>query len=289
LVGVTSGGGLVAGGPELATRPLLPDGWGGVGTPFFDPSGGTVAIASGSGLWAVDVATGRARIVRAAPTGSAPPVIAGWSRDGTWIGFWRDVGGATPSNPVQAALEVVRASGGSAREIEPRMTAAAGSLSWCERELVLVGGQDAAAPSGRLLDSAPPAWSTTELSQRIPSPVDATWPACASQKRLVAVSIDLGSAAQGPAIWLIQPHGFTGPATIPGVGFSDEAAQWSADGRLLLFVRRSLTTGDGMLFVLAVGQDGRPGALTGPLGDLGSDASSPWTERFSWYGGEVAP
>src|SRR5262249_21700371 len=68
LVGVTAGGGVVSGGPGIDTARLLPDGWGALGTPAFNPSGRAVAIASqgGSpGVWILDVQSAHAtQVVR---------------------------------------------------------------------------------------------------------------------------------------------------------------------------------------------------------------------------------
>ncbi len=305
LVGVTANGGVRSGDPELAAKRLLPDGWGALGVPAFNPTGRAVAIASGggssgsaaagrAGVWTLDVESGRAiQLVRAANGEQTAPMIAGWSLDGRSIFFWPGAAHSTPATPTQTSIDVVRASGGEPTEVVARMSAAADFLSWCDREVVLVGGAEGSAPGGQLLDAAYPTWLTAQLSLRIPSAADARWPACALHKKLVAASLAQGSGGVAPAsrsrvIWLLQPRGFTGPVTTPGPGFSDEAPRWSPDGRFLLFVRRSLISGEGMIYVLPVGEDGSPdGSLIGPLATLGSDPSSTWTERLSWYGAQA--
>jgi hypothetical protein len=105
------------------------------------------------------------------------------------------------------------------------------------------------------------------------------------------MAADSGTSGSHPlsrALWIIEPKGFTGAATDPGTGSTDEGAQWSRDSRLILFVRRSLDTGDGRLYLLPVSTDGRPAAgLRGPLADLGSypgqNGSPPWSDGVAWF------
>lgn len=304
LVGATSSGGVIAGGPGLPVRELLPPGWGESGViPVIDPSGRFVAVsrvrvasgglpAAGS-LWIVDLSDGDARALRWSK--GALPIVAGWSPDGRWVLWWNDeqFSGSVAADGI--ALRATSVDRATMRAIAPRVLVYPDFLSWCGGRLVVAaGGFRDVRSDKRLIAASPPSWRASELS-RDPS-LSWIWPACSPGGRWVAATA--GAPPPPPyrfgrerrTIWLVALDGSERRQLLGASTYANELARWSSDGRSILFVHRSLgPQRRAYLFLATI--DPASGTLlrtNGPVAALGRSAFFyygyyPWSSRTDWY------
>ncbi len=286
LAGATAHGGVVVARPGGPPRRLLPDGWGAGGIAFA-PDGRRLAVTRFKDVWAVDLASGRARLVYRTPRGQvAPPELAGWSPDGRWILFWSDIQNSASLAADGLPLKAVRASGGPVRLVLDSLVAS-DFLTWCGPRLVAAAGGDRVTTVGKsIVSTAPPAWRATPLSRdRTRSWVS---PSCARDGAKIA-------AAAGPAgdlrrfgeerrgIWLLSPRR---RLTTAPMGTSDETPRWSRDGGWILFVRSSVVTENANArgtLELARASGGRPQAVGArPVTGWNYYGHYSWADALDW-------
>ncbi|MGH2914517.1 MAG: hypothetical protein ACRDMX_05970 [Solirubrobacteraceae bacterium] len=196
-------------------------------------------------LRTVDVATGER--VAALRSATEPVEFAGWSPDGRWLLYWPDELCSASIAADGMPLDAVAAAGGG-RPIRAvgHMLLFPDYLSWCGQRLIAAAGSSRETQLGsRLVVTGPPTWRqrTIEPAGKL------SWvsPACSPSGDLVAAAA--GPSSQNPgfgrqhrSIWLLAPDGsglrqLTAP---PKSDLSDEAPQFSSDGRWILFVRSRL-------------------------------------------------
>jgi dipeptidyl aminopeptidase/acylaminoacyl peptidase len=250
-------------------------------TPLRSAEGRFVASvrASGSGrssrqtIWVTDLRTQRSHAVtseteyytRIGPGDTPGPIVPlGWSTDDRWIFFTIDPGGSGSIAADGLDLRVVAAAGGAVSKLGI-MLADSDYLRWCGGELAFVGGADRVATHAkRLLAARPPEWRPRPLWNDRSRSFGSI--ACAPNQRSVAVLSQHSSddANFFSTRWQLWQVGLDGSHTLldaPPPGFADESAQWSRDGRSLLFVRERNGYGRLMLH--------RAGHVVGPFANLG--------------------
>jgi hypothetical protein len=305
LIGITSGGGVIGGGPEMASKRLQPEGWGATGSPVVDPTGHLAAMAREAsqpdspdgGLWVIEAANGDTREVYRVPSGRVGrPVVAGWGTDEEWVLFWPDAQASSSLAADGMPLVAVPTQGGDPIQVAPTMLLHRDFIAPCNGMFVIAtGGGREAALGKHLFTATQPDWVTSPLASSPDQTQSAIWPACTKNGELVAASVGPSSENAGNQLglrWTIEIFRTAGQqsaqAPDPGAQFSDEAPRWSNDGRYILFVRRAIGSERGALYLLGFG----PGLeasnqATGPIADLGSYPTYygyfPWSDGFDWY------
>jgi hypothetical protein len=302
LVGITAGGGVVGGGPEIATKILQQDGWGATGSPVVDPSGHLVAIAREApgphrGLWVVNAANGDTRQAYGVPADQVGSVVvAGWGTDEHWVLFWPQAQSSSSLAAYGMPLEAVSSDGGDPIQVVPEMLLHRDFLARCAGQFVIsAGGGREAALGKQLFTGTQPDWNAAPLSSSMDPTQSAIWPACTKDGDLVAASVGPSQGNAGNQLgsrWTIRIFKTAGLQSVqapdPGSRSSDEAPRWSNDGRYILFVRRAVGSEEGTLYLLRFG----PGLqvtsqATGPIAHLGAYPAYygyfPWSDGFDWY------
>jgi len=289
LAGVTSGGGVVLGGPTSARRILLPDGTG-AGHVAFSPDGRRLAVdVGGDRVEVVDVADGAATTVyRVSPGISAPPQVAGWSPDGRWVLFWSRFPGKA-AIPLNAAP----AGGGSWVNVFDPVLPYADFLTWCGTQLALSGGAEQVPSAGnQILLTGPPAWRFHNLSADFLR--SWIWPACSPDGRWVASTATPNRAETPPgygvrSLWLLSTDGKGRARLTDASDAAYEAPRWSGNGRFLLIVRRGLQPNSpGVLLLIPIDpSSGKARRALGPIVRLGpapgERGHGDWSEMSDWY------
>ncbi len=289
LAGTTRAGSVVLGGPGRAARTLLPEGTR-AGHVVFSPSGRSLALdARGDRVEVVDVASGSATtIYRVTPGTTAPPEVTGWSPDGRWVLFFSRFPGraAVPLNAAPAG-------GGPWVNVFDPVLPYGDFLSWCGDKLVLSGGGKRRASEGnQILTSAPPRWRFQNLS--IDFSRSWIWPACSPNGRWIATTA-MPSAPENPpgagarSLWLLATDGRGRVRLTGAMHAAYELPRWSANGRLLLVVRRPVKpSAPGVLLLIPVDpSSGKPGKPVGPIATLGPSPGrsghGDWSGMTDWY------
>lgn len=289
LAGVTSGGGVVLGGPAAARRVLLPDGTG-AGHVAFSPDGRSLAVdVSGDRVQVVDVADGVATTVyRLSPGTNAPPRVAGWSPGGRWVLFWSRFPG-----DAGVPLNTAPAGGGSWVNVFDPVLPYGDFLTWCGQHLALSGGGEQVPSAGnQILVSGPPQWSFRNLSADFSR--SWIWPACSPDGRWVVATatpnrpeIPPGSGVR--SLWLLSTDGKRRARLTDAANAAYEVPRWSADGRFLLVVRRGIEpNSSGVLMLIPIDpSSANAGRAVGPVARIGPAPGelghSNWSDVSDWY------
>jgi hypothetical protein len=289
LAVVTRRGGVNAAWAGGQLRTLLPAGWGAGGV-VFSPDGQRVAVSRTAGhheeIWLVDLATGsRQELFREPPREGAPLLLQGFSPDGHWLLFWKDMFASASLLADGVPLYALPVAGGTPRLITRNELLYSGFLTWCGNRLVYVldhGGRWVAT-------AAPPAWSSQVL---LPAAGSTSWTSFGcrpgeSGQLVVAAgpsSEDTPFGHEHRSLWLVDgTRAELLKATTPAPGATDEWPSWSADGRWLLFVRTKSLGGHGELYALNVSR----GRLLGPIASVGHAGNYyghyGWASQLSWH------
>src|SRR5439155_19744327 len=111
------------------------------------------------------------------------PTIAGWSPDGKWVLFWDLADGKR-----QAPLDAAPVSGSGYHNVFDPVLPHEDFMTWCGKTLYVSGGGGEFPSQGQqLLVSAPPQWSTRNLSGDFRS--SWIWPSCSPDGRWIAVTL----------------------------------------------------------------------------------------------------
>jgi len=247
-------------------------------------------IPPGFALDTVTVRTGAAHV--AASSKNDLSTFAGWSPDGRWLLYWaRSMCSASLSAdgwplaaaPVSGAHAPVRA--------VSHMLLFPDYLTWCGGRLIA-----ASTPSretqlkSKLVATGPPDWHQRTIAPG--TPLSWVSPTCAPSGSLLGAaagrsSTNAGFGFQHRSVYLLWPggHVLRRLTTPPGANRSDEAPQFSRDGRWVLFVRTLIVavgttnfSGDTLELVPAA----RSGpAVTIPITSFTSNDFS-FYDHFSW-------
>lgn len=289
LAGVTPGGGVVLGGPAASSRVLLPDGTGAEHVAM-SPDGRRLAVdVGGNRVEVVGIPGGRAlTIYRVSPGTKAPPEVAGWSPDGRWVLFFSRFAGKA-GIPLNAAP----AGGGDWVNVFDPVLPYQDFLSWCGKDLALAGGAVKEPSVGnQILITGPPAWRFHDLSADFSR--SWIWPACSPNGRWVAATAGPSRPQTPPgrgarALWLLSTDGARRKRLSGAAKAAYELPRWSADGRFLLVVRRSVEpTSPGVLLLIPIDpSSGEARKPVGPLARLGpapgQQGHGDWSEMSDWY------
>jgi Tol biopolymer transport system component len=284
LAGVTTDGGVVVGGPDQPTRPLLGKG---ASDLAFAGDGTQVAVARSRAVAIAPVSGGRAEKLLET-SGPVSPAAAGWSRDGRWVLFWA----LTPGGhgvPLNAAPVV----GGGYTNVFDPVLPYADFLSWCGQAVVVSGGGERFPSEGQqILISEPPGWTTRNLSRDFRS----SWvsPACSPDGEWVAASATPNGPERPPgygtsSLWLISRDGEPRVRLAREVHFAYETPRWSSDGRFVMVIRRGLSpTSSGSVQLIRIDRKtGKPVKTIGSIAELGpapgSRGHTDWTAISDWY------
>jgi hypothetical protein len=289
LAGVTETGGVLIAGPGRGANALLP-GDSRVGHLAFSPDGRRLAIDRvGRGIQVLDVATGQARTVFPQPDAVRVPEVAGWSKDGRWILYWRG-----PVGKQGGPLDAVPSSGGPWVNVFDPVLPYRDFLSSCGSRIALSAGAGGEVSTGKqVVLTGPPDWAFHDLTDDFSR--SWFWPACSPDGRWVAVTDTYNqkeSANQtvSRALWLFASDGSSRRLLVPGTNGALELPRWSSDGSVILVVLRSGSrwSSPGSLLLVRVNpKSGRLLKLVGPIGDLGS-APGPgghqlWSAISDWH------
>jgi len=289
LAGVTETGGVLIAGPGRGPIALLPAG-SGAGHVAFSPDGRRLAVDRvRNGIQVLDVAGRKARTVFPQPDAARVPEVAGWSKDGRWILYWRG-----PVGKEGGPLDAVPSSGGPWVNVFDPVLPYRDFLSSCGSRIALSAGAGQEVSMGKqIVLTGPPEWAFHDLTD------DFTrswfWPACSPDGRWVAATDSYNqkeSANQTVprALWLLAADGSSRRLLVPGTNGALEFPRWSSDGTVILVVLRSDSrwSAPGNLFLVRVdpSSGGLP-KLVGPIADLGS-APGPgghqqWSAISDWY------
>jgi dipeptidyl aminopeptidase/acylaminoacyl peptidase len=289
LAGVTARGGVLIAGTEHGATALLPAG-SGVGHLAFSPDGRRLAIdRAGRGIQVLDLASGQARTVFPQADAARVPEVAGWSKDGRWILYWRG-----PVGKEGGPLDAVPASGGPWVNVFDPVLPYRDFLSSCGSRIALSAGAGQEVSTGKqIVLTGPPDWAFHDLTDDFGR--SWFWPACSPDGRWVAATDTYNqkeSANQTVprALWLLAADGSSRRLLVPGTNGALEFPRWSSDGMVILVVLRtgSRWSSPGSLLLVRVNpSSGRLVKLVGPIGDLGS-APGPgghqlWWAISDWY------
>jgi hypothetical protein len=289
LAGVSETGGVLIAGPGRGPIALLPGG-SRVGHLAFSPDGRRLAVdRAGRGLQVLDVATGQARTVFPQPDAALVPEVAGWSKDGRWVLYWRG-----PVEKEGGPLDAVPSSGGPWVNVFDPVLPYRDFLSSCGSRIALSAGAGQEVSTGKqIVLTGPPDWAFHDLTDDFSR--SWFWPACSPDGRWVAATDTYNqkeSANQTVprALWLLAADGSSRRLLVPGTNGALEFPQWSSDGSVILVVLRSGSqwSSPGSLLLVRVNPgSGRLVKLVGPIGDLGS-APGPgghqlWSAISDWH------
>jgi dipeptidyl aminopeptidase/acylaminoacyl peptidase len=290
LLASTASGRVLVGGPDEATRPLLPSGFS-VEELAFDAAGRRLVAEGPRGsLWVVDLATGARRQIwrSSSPTGEVgPPVDVRWSPDGRWILFQTDPYGSGSIAADGLPLWAIRSSGGRTALVEPRVLGGSDFLQACGRRVLISAGFDRYVSARKRIDVAsPPAWRPRTIStDRRHSWYAAT---CSPDGRTVAATVT-ANREEGRfdtaerSIRLLGSHAQLLVGR-PGDKSSDEQPRWSRDGRWILYVHHPAhSQPKAGLYLVNVASGERHGPFGHVDGGLGYYGRHDWNGLAAWY------
>jgi hypothetical protein len=289
LAGVTEMGGVLIAGPGRGSSALLAAG-SGVGHLAFSPDGRLLAVdRAGQGIQVLDVAGGQARTVFPQPDAARVPEMAGWSKDGRWILYWRG-----PVKKEGGPLDAVPSSGGPWVNVFDPVLPYRDFLSSCGSWIALSAGAGQEVSTGKqIVLTGPPDWAFQDLTDDFSR--SWFWPACSPDGRWVAATDTYNQKESANhtvprALWLLASDGSSRRLLVPGTNGAVEFPRWSSDGTVILVVLRSGSrwSSPGSLLLVRVNpSSGRLVSLVGPIADLGS-APGPgghlgWAAISDWY------
>jgi Tol biopolymer transport system component len=166
IAGESRLGAVLVGSPSARTQVVVRSRF---GVQSVDPSGTRLAFSTltGRSLWAVDLASGRRRLLYESPSDAVgPPTNEGWSPDGRWVFFQTDGYSSSSIAADGLPLLAVPARGGRPIRIEQSVLRADLSVRPCGgRSLVVSAGSDRYVSANKQIDIvAPPAWKAANLS-----------------------------------------------------------------------------------------------------------------------------
>jgi hypothetical protein len=294
LAGVTPGGAVVEGRPGGRTIVREPRGWGAESL-VWTPDGSSFAVGRAQ-FHGLPSAKGRQQIVwftsgerpaaiYSTPRGElAPPLLVGFGGGYGHLFFQADIQNSASIAADGLALEPLETARGMVAGVSPavNMLPQPGFFTPCGKHVVIAAGGNRNTTTNKRIvvatfDPANDRFRVRNLSR------DRTraWvsPACSPDRTLVAAaagpdSHDASRIRPRRAIWLLSLDGRTRRRfTRPPSGWSDESPIWSANGKVVLFVRQRL--GRGLLYAA-----GLHGKLNGPLaridGSLVSSGYATW-------------
>ncbi|HEY1563763.1 MAG TPA: hypothetical protein VGF72_03675 [Gaiellaceae bacterium] len=294
---ITKRGGLEVGRAGRPLRRVLPDGWGAWTAVFSQDR--TLAVSRTAGhpayveeIWLVDPATGaRREVFREPRREGAPLLLHGFSPDGHWLLFWKDLDASASILADGVPLLAVPVAGGRPRIVTKAELYFRDFLGWCGGSFVYVtdhGGRTVSRGDGMAV-TAPPTWQSQVI---LPARGQTSWTAfsCGPGGTLAVAAGPTGDdepfGHEHRSIWLV--HGRSArrlSQTIPPPGRSDEWPSWSANGRWLLFVRTRFSGRGwpGSLFAL----DLATRKLVGPIAKVGATENYyghyAWSSQISWH------
>ncbi len=289
LAGVTARGGVLIAGTEHGATALLPAG-SSVGHLAFSPDGRRLAVdRAGQGIQVLDVATGQARTVFRQADAARVPEVAGWSKDGRWILYWRG-----PVGKKGGPLDAVPSPGGPWVNVFEPVLPYRDFLSSCGSRIALSAGAGQEVSTGKqIVLTGPPDWAFHDLTDDFGR--SWFWPACSPDGRWVAATDTYNQKESANqtiprALWLLASDGSSRRLLVPGTNGALEFPRWSSDGTVILVVLRTGNrwSSPGSLLLVRVNPgSGRLVKLVGPIGDLGS-APGPgghqlWSAISDWY------
>jgi hypothetical protein len=289
LAGVTATGGVLVAGPGGGARELLPGG-SKVGHLAFSPDGRSLAVdRAGHGIQVLDVARGKARTVLPQPDASRVPEIAGWSKDGRWILYWRG-----PVGKEGGPLDAVPSSGGPWVNLFDPVLPYRDFLASCGPLIALSAGAGRELSTGKqIVLTGPPDWAFHDLTDDFGR--SWFWPACSPDGRWVAATDTYNQEESANqtlprALWLLASDGSSRRLLVPGTNGALEFPRWSTDGTVILVVLRAgnrWSSPGSLLLVRVNPSSGHLVRLIGPIADIGS-APGPgghqqWSSISDWY------
>jgi hypothetical protein len=315
LAGVTTGGGVVVGGPGTKTRRLLPDGWGATSIAW-SPNGRLLAVSRSlylkvpppyhQEIWLLDLRSAAKRLLLHLPKPEiAPPYLSGFSPDGRWLLAWEDIQNSASLAADGLPLVALPVAGGKPVKVGKGTLVYGDFISWCsgnQLAYVLDNGGREVSGGDRINFAGPaPRWPTvTPADPGTGARLSFISPAC-SPPNLFQVAAAVGPTsgnAYAPfghehrSIWLlISTGGNWHPLEPPPPqGSSDELPIWSHDGRWLAFIRTTWTgdAGAGQLYLLELGKRSNGHARRiGPIARIGSTGNYyghyNWEAQVAWY------
>lgn len=299
---VTTHGGLLLERPGRTSRRLLPDGWG-AQTVAFSPDGRTLAVSRSLGhreqIWLLKSRTAARRMLFREPTHEgAPPLLQGFSPNGHWVLFWKDLFGSASMLADGLPLYALPVAGGTPHLITRGELHYRDFLTWCGNRLAYVvdhGGRLVTQGDG-IAVASPPSWRSHTL---LAAGGATSWNAvaCAPGDGPLAISagpssssnMNIPAGSEHRSLWLVSPTGGT-PSRLavadPQQGASDELPMWSADGRWLLFVR-GVTHGSYVQHGALYAIDPYGGNPIGPIAPIGSAGGYygdyGWENVLDWH------
>jgi hypothetical protein len=289
LAGVTEEGGVLIAGPGREPSTLLPAG-SRIGHLAFSPDGRRLAVdRAGIGIQLLEVASGKAQTVLPQQDAARVPEVAGWSKDGDWILYWRG-----PVGKEGGPLDAVPSSGGPWVNVFDPVLPYRDFLSTCGSLIALSAGAGREVSTGKqIVVTEPPDWDFHELTDDFGR--SWFWPACSPDGRWVAVTDTYNQKESANqtlprALWLLAAVGSSRRLLVPGTNGALEFPRWSSNGTVILLVLRSDSrwSSPGSLLLVRVNpSSGHLVRLVGPIGDLGS-APGPgghqqWSAISDWY------
>ena len=303
LAGITTGGGLLVGGPGLKPRRLLPEGWGAT-TVAWSRSGDVLAVSRSlylkvappyhQEIWLLDLRSGSKReLFHLSKPDLAPPLLEGFSPDGRWLLAYEDSENSASLMADGLPLLAIRVADGKTVRVGAGTLVYPDFVSWCGASLAYVvnrGGREVTL-GDRIAFASAPGWKPVVSPGKIHDTSSYISPSCSPPNDFEIAAAVGPKTADGPfgherrRIWLL---GYTGGnwhplGPIPPVGRSDELPMWSADGRWIAFVRSGPTNRDarapGVLYLLDLRNHGK---LVGPIADLGSTGN--YYGHYGWSG-----
>jgi WD40 repeat protein len=312
FAGVTVGGGVLVGGPDAATKRLLPDGWGATSIAW-SPNGRTLAVSRSlylkapppyhQEIWLLDLRSGtKTLLFDLSKPQVAPPWLSGFSPDGRWLLAWEDSQNSASLAADGVPLIALPVNGGKAVAVGKGTLIYGDFVSWCTDNLlayVLNNGGRQVTLGDRINFAGPPDWSVvTPADPGARAHLSFVSPAC-SPPDLFMVAAAAGPATQDlrfgqehRTIWLLSYTGGNWHPLEPPPpnGSSDELPLWSSDGQWIAFIRTTPTgaAGVGRLYLLDLGAHFNGQArVVGPIASVGVTGNYyghyDWAAQIAWY------